>query len=104
VELHPRKGIIAVIGVYILATILFVPGSILTFGTAYAFGSAYHNKVHGVIVASMVSNYLLICWELDCYILPLTFVMPCNCRRYSLVLLWGHCQPFFWDVIFFGAV
>ena len=56
VELHPNKGIIAVIGVYIVATILFVPGSILTLGTAYAFGAAYHNKVHGVIVASMVSD------------------------------------------------
>lgn len=57
VELHPSRGILAVIGVYILATILFVPGSILTFGTAYAFGSAYHSKVHGVIVASMVSSW-----------------------------------------------
>lgn len=54
VELHPNQGILAVIGVYILATILFVPGSILTFGAAYAFGSAYQNKVHGVIIASTV--------------------------------------------------
>ena len=54
VELHPRKGMLAVICVYILATILFVPGSILTFGTGYAFGSAYNNKVEGVAVASTV--------------------------------------------------
>jgi len=52
VEIHPHKGMLAVICVYILATILFVPGSILTFGTGYAFGRAYQNKVEGIAVAS----------------------------------------------------
>jgi hypothetical protein len=55
VEEHPHEGVLAVICVYIIATILFVPGSILTFGTGYAFGSAYDNKLEGVLVASMVS-------------------------------------------------
>jgi hypothetical protein len=55
VEEHPHEGVLAVICVYIIATILFVPGSVLTFGTGYAFGSAYDNKLEGVLVASLVS-------------------------------------------------
>lgn len=54
VEQNPHQGMLTVILVYIIATILFVPGSILTFGTGYAFGSAYDSKVEGVLVASTV--------------------------------------------------
>ena len=54
VQDHPQKGMLAVICVYILATILFVPGSVLTFGTGYAFGAAFDNKMQGVLVASTV--------------------------------------------------
>lgn len=60
VEEHPHQGVLAVICVYIIATILFVPGSILTFGTGYAFGSAYNNKMEGVMVATMVSEIAVI--------------------------------------------
>ena len=52
VEEHPARGVLAVILVYIVATVLFVPGSILTFGAGYAFGAASDNKLHGVILAS----------------------------------------------------
>lgn len=52
VEEHPGRGVLAVIIVYIVATILFVPGSILTFGAGYAFGAASENKLHGVMLAS----------------------------------------------------
>lgn len=54
VERNPRQGMLAFISVYIAATILFVPGSILTFGAGYAFGSAYDSKLNGVAVASTV--------------------------------------------------
>jgi uncharacterized membrane protein YdjX (TVP38/TMEM64 family) len=61
VEAHPFEGVLAVIGVYIVATILFVPGSILTLGTGYAFGSACENTALGVILASTVSGYIGFC-------------------------------------------
>ena len=54
VEENPRRGMLTMILVYIVATISFVPGSILTFGAGYAFGSAYDSKVEGVAVASTV--------------------------------------------------
>ena len=53
VEQHPYQGMLAVILVYIAATILFVPGSILTLGTGYAFGSASNSTAVGVALASI---------------------------------------------------
>lgn len=41
---HPTLGILAVVLVYILATICFVPGSVLTIGTGYAFGKAFNES------------------------------------------------------------
>ncbi len=99
VELHPHQGILAVIGVYILATILFVPGSILTLGAAYAFGSAYQNKVHGVIVASMVSVPTFSIVKYRCF--PHLLYQP---RQSLLVHLWDRYALFFWEDIYFGAV
>lgn len=58
VEHHPFLGVLAVVLVYILATILFVPGSILTVGTGYAFGAAFHSTAKGVALASTVSGRL----------------------------------------------
>jgi uncharacterized membrane protein len=52
---HPYRGIIAVILCYIIATVFFVPGSILTFGAGYAIGSAVDNKFLGVLLATAVS-------------------------------------------------
>ena len=51
---HPYKGIIAVILCYIVATVLFVPGSILTFGAGFAIGSAFDNMFLGVFLATAV--------------------------------------------------
>jgi hypothetical protein len=56
VEEHPYEGVLAVICVYIVATVLFVPGSILTLGTGYAFGSACDNTAYGVMLASTVCD------------------------------------------------
>ena len=53
---HPYRGIIAVILCYIIATVFFVPGSILTFGAGYAIGSAVDNKFLGVLLATAVSR------------------------------------------------
>eukprot|EP00531_Pseudo-nitzschia_arenysensis_P015328 CAMPEP_0116129854 /NCGR_PEP_ID=MMETSP0329-20121206/8148_1 /TAXON_ID=697910 /ORGANISM="Pseudo-nitzschia arenysensis, Strain B593" /LENGTH=366 /DNA_ID=CAMNT_0003624153 /DNA_START=122 /DNA_END=1222 /DNA_ORIENTATION=- len=48
---HPYKGIIAVILCYIVATVFFVPGSILTFGAGFAIGSAVENTYLGIFLA-----------------------------------------------------
>jgi uncharacterized integral membrane protein len=56
VEEHPFRGVIAVILAYIVATVLFVPASILTLGTGYAFRSAFNSIGKGVALASTVSH------------------------------------------------
>lgn len=53
VEENPVEGIFAVICVYILATILFVPGAILTVGCGFAFRSAFDSTTKGVAFASL---------------------------------------------------
>ena len=53
VEIHPIKGVLAVIVVYTLATILFVPGAILTVGCGFAFRSAFDSTAKGVLFASI---------------------------------------------------
>jgi membrane protein DedA with SNARE-associated domain len=53
VEAHPVAGILAVIWVYIVATICFVPGSVLTIGIGYAFGKAFSSTLTGVLLASI---------------------------------------------------
>jgi hypothetical protein len=55
VEEHPFLGVLAVILAYILATILFVPASVLTLGTGFAFRSAFNSIGKGVALASTVS-------------------------------------------------
>lgn len=59
---NPSVGVVAVVLVYVLATVLFVPGSILTLGTGYAFGSAFHSTAIGVGLASLVSGDFAIKW------------------------------------------
>jgi len=48
---NPYRGIIAVILCYIVATVFFVPGSILTFGSGFAIGSAVDNTYLGILLA-----------------------------------------------------
>jgi uncharacterized membrane protein YdjX (TVP38/TMEM64 family) len=52
VEQHPFSGVLAVVLVYALATICFVPGSILTIGTGFAFRSAFESFGKGLALAS----------------------------------------------------
>jgi hypothetical protein len=56
VEDHPFLGVLAVILAYIVATVLFVPASVLTLGTGYAFRSAFNSIGKGVVLASTVSH------------------------------------------------
>jgi len=52
--LHPYAGVLAVIVVYIIATVCFVPGSVLTIGVGYAFGRAFADHLGiGVALASL---------------------------------------------------
>ena len=55
VQDHPYQGVLAVICVYIVATILFIPGSVLTLGAGFAFGKACSSTALGVLLASIVS-------------------------------------------------
>ena len=51
---HPYAGVLAVIVVYIVATVCFVPGSVLTIGVGYAFGRAFADHLTiGVALASL---------------------------------------------------
>jgi hypothetical protein len=56
VEDHPFLGVLAIILAYIVATVLFVPASVLTLGTGYAFRSAFNSILKGVVMASTVSH------------------------------------------------
>jgi len=52
VHQNPYQGCVAVTFCYIIATVFFVPGSILTFGVGFAIGSSVENKVNGVLLAT----------------------------------------------------
>jgi uncharacterized membrane protein YdjX (TVP38/TMEM64 family) len=52
VQRHPFRGAIAVTLCYIVATVLFIPGSILTLSSGFAIGSASENPVIGVFIAT----------------------------------------------------
>ncbi|KAG7337645.1 SNARE associated golgi protein [Nitzschia inconspicua] len=52
VQQHPYEGALAVTTCYIVATIFFVPGSLLTLGAGFALGSAFDNPAMGVLIAT----------------------------------------------------
>jgi len=52
VEDNPAEGVFAFIGVYFVATVLFIPGTILTLGAGFVFSSAFGLGV-GVLLASI---------------------------------------------------
>lgn len=76
IEENPVPGIFAFMGVYFLATVLFVPGSILTLGAGFVFAKAFGLGVGlllgtisvfvgasaGAIVAFLVGRFLLRDW------------------------------------------
>lgn len=53
---QPYKAIIAVIACYIIATVFFVPGSILTFGAGFLIGHAFDNMYVGILLSVIVSR------------------------------------------------
>lgn len=56
VEKHVFTGILVIVIVYIIATICFVPGSVLTIGVGYAFSQAFpHAPAVAIPLASIVS-------------------------------------------------
>ena len=52
VEDNPAAGVFALIGVYFIATVLFVPGSLLTLGAGFVFGNSLGLGL-GVVLASV---------------------------------------------------
>jgi len=52
VESNPAKGVFAFMAVYIVATVLFVPGSILTLGSGFVFANAFGLGI-GVLLATV---------------------------------------------------
>ena len=56
---YPYKGALTIIFVYIIATVLFVPASLLTLGAGYAIGTAFDSVTYGVFVASTVRIYFI---------------------------------------------
>ena len=62
VAVHPFLGLLGVILAYTVATICFVPGSILTLGTGFAFRSASGSFVQGVALATTVSQLFTFCF------------------------------------------
>mmetsp|Transcript_28905 Transcript_28905/g.60444 ORF Transcript_28905/g.60444 Transcript_28905/m.60444 type:complete len:387 (+) Transcript_28905:58-1218(+) len=50
---HPTKGILAVIAIFAIATVLFMPAAVLTMGAGFAFHSAFDSFSKGVVLGSI---------------------------------------------------
>mmetsp|Transcript_739 Transcript_739/g.1098 ORF Transcript_739/g.1098 Transcript_739/m.1098 type:complete len:292 (-) Transcript_739:351-1226(-) len=76
IENNPVAGVFAFIGVYFLATVLFIPGSVLTLGSGFVFANAFglglgvylasvsvfFGASTGAITAFLLGRYLLREW------------------------------------------
>jgi len=54
-QLNPKKGFILFMGLYIIATIFFIPGLILTMGSGFAFSQATNNIFLGTLIGTISS-------------------------------------------------
>lgn len=98
---HTYEGMIVVILCYIVATVCFVPGSMLSFGAGFAIGSSVDNTAVGIFLASTVSRVLyqrprFSCrpkeWDGGSAYLCLTMILPTG-RLY---------RSFAWIYLFFS--
>lgn len=55
---HVVSGILALIVLYIVATVLFVPGSILTIGTGFAFHRAFSESIVLAVLLSSTAVFI----------------------------------------------
>lgn len=102
---HPFLGILAVIIVYIFATVLFVPASILTLGTGFAFRSAFDSVAKGVLMASTVRTRTMGSSVVDMYLVE-NILLPveiyCGIRRSFSVRAWGRSVRFCLEDTYFA--
>ena len=88
VEAHPLEGILAVIVVYAVATVLFIPGAILTIGCGFAFRSAFDSPAKGVAFASVAVFIGAFIGSLGSFLLGRYLFRDCVLRLASNYPIW----------------
>lgn len=120
VEANPFGWIVSVICVYALATILFVPGAILTMGCGFAFRSTFDSTANGVAFAAVAVFIGAFIGSLHSFLLGRYLFRDCVlwlARSYPIlravdrgthIILWVgyfifhgcHLPPLFWHAPF----